>query len=27
MRRLMDIVREHEAQLIQEFSETKEEKP
>ena len=27
MRRLMDIVREHEAQLIQEFSETQEEKP
>ncbi len=27
MRRLMDIVREHEAQLIQEFSETKEDKP
>lgn len=27
MRRLMDIVREHEAQLNQEFSETKEEKP
>ena len=27
MRRLMDIVREHEAQLIQEFSETQEEQP
>ena len=27
MRRLMDIVREHEAQLIQEFSEAQEEEP
>jgi DNA-binding protein WhiA len=27
MRRLMDIVREHEALLIQEFSETKEDNP